>query len=295
MRKLNRLLYSNKFFAFIMLLLQVVAFVSMYIWISDYSKVLIGFSTLLSAVLIIFEINRTEEPTFKMTWITLIAIVPVFGSLFYLYTRAKGVSHNIRDDYNKVRKINKKYLIQDEEVIKNITLTNKNEKGFMEYLSQYGGSPVYSNTAVQYYPIGEKMYEDMKKELLKAEKFIFMEFFIINTTSKMWHEIFEILKHKVRQGVEVRLMYDAMGCISTMPRHYNEVIERYGIKCRVFSPIVPLLSTHQNNRDHRKIVVIDGSVAFCGGINIADEYINEKVRFGHWKDTGVMLRGEAVA
>ena len=106
MRKLNRLLYSNKFFAFIMLLLQVVAFVSMYIWISDYSKVLIGFSTLLSAVLIIFEINRTEEPTFKMTWITLIAIVPVFGSLFYLYTRAKGVSHNIRDDYNKVRKIN---------------------------------------------------------------------------------------------------------------------------------------------------------------------------------------------
>lgn len=295
MKKLNRLLYSNKFFAFIMLLLQVVAFVSMYIWISDYSKVLIGFSTLLSAVLIIFEINRTEEPTFKMTWITLIAIVPVFGALFYLYTRARGVSHNIRDDYNKVKETNKKYLVQDEEVLKNIVLTNKNEKGFMEYLSKYGGSPIYSNTAVQYYSIGEKMYEDMKKELLKAEKFILMEFFIINTTSKMWHEIFEILKYKVRQGVEVRLMYDAMGCISTMPRHYNEVIERHGIKCRVFSPIVPLLSTHQNNRDHRKIVVIDGSVAFCGGINIADEYINEKVRFGHWKDTGIMLRGEAVA
>ncbi len=295
MKKLNRLLYSNKFFAFIMLLLQIAAFVVMYIWISDYSKVLIGLSTTLSAVLIIFEINRTEEPTFKMTWITLIAIVPIFGSLFYLYTRVRGVSHNIREDYTRVRENNKKYLVQDEEIMKVIEQLNSNEKGFMKYLSKYGGSPVFSNTAVQYYSTGEKMYDDMKKELMKAEKFIFMEFFIINTTSKMWREIFEILKFKARQGVEIRLMYDAMGCVTTMPRHYNEIIERQGIKCKVFSPIVPLISTHQNNRDHRKIVVIDGSTAFSGGINIADEYINEKERFGHWKDTGLMLKGDAVA
>lgn len=90
-------------------------------------------------------------------------------------------------------------------------------------------------------------------------------------------------------------MYDGMGCIVTLPRKYNEYLERHGIKCRIFSPIVPLLSTHQNNRDHRKIMVIDGATAFCGGINISDEYINEKMRFGHWKDTGFMLRGEAVA
>lgn len=111
----------------------------------------------------------------------------------------------------------------------------------------------------------------------------------------MWREIFEILRRKVKQGVEVRLMYDGMGCVATLPRGYNEVLERYGIKCRIFSPIVPLISTHQNNRDHRKIVVIDGTAAFCGGINIADEYINEKMRFGHWKDTGFMLKGDAVA
>ena len=228
MKKIYRLLYSNKFVAMVMLLMQIITFVAMYIWISDYSKVLFGLSTVLSAVLIIFEINRTEESTFKMTWITLIAIIPIFGALFYLFTRAQGVSMNIGDDYKNIQEANKK-------------------------------------------------------------------FFIINHTSRMWNEILEILKKKVKQGVEVRVMYDGMGCIVTLPRKYNEYLERQGIKCRIFSPIVPLLSTHQNNRDHRKIIVIDGAVAFCGGINISDEYINEKMRFGHWKDTGFMLRGEAVA
>lgn len=295
MKKLYRLLYSNKFFALIMLLLQVIVFVAMYIWISDYSRVLFGLTTILSAVLIVFEINRTEEPTFKMTWVTLIAIIPIFGALFYLFTRTKGVSTNICDNYNKAQEKNRKYLVQDEEVIKNINLTDKNEDGFIKYLSKFGGSPAYTNTGVQYYPVGEKMYEDIKKEILKAEKFIFMEFFIINYTSRMWNEILEILKQKVKNGVEVRIMYDGMGCIATLPRDYEEVLKRFGIKCRVFSPIVPLISTHQNNRDHRKIIVVDGAVAFCGGINLADEYINEKVRFGHWKDTGFMLRGDAVA
>lgn len=295
MRKLYRHLYSNKFMAMLMFLIQVAAFVAMYIWISDYSKVLFGLTTILSAVLIIIEINRIEESTFKITWITLIAIIPIFGALFYLYTQTRGISNNIDEDYRRAQEANKKYLIQDETVIKNIALTDKNENGFARYLSKFGGSPAYSNTAVQYYSIGERMFEDIKKELLKAKKFIFMEFFIINNSDRMWREVFDILKQKVRQGVEVRIIYDAMGCIVTLPSHYDAVLERAGIKCRVFSPITPLISTHQNNRDHRKIIVVDGESAFCGGINLADEYINEKLRFGHWKDTGFMLRGEAVA
>lgn len=293
MKKLNRLLYSNKFFAMIMLMIQIGVFVGTYIWLSDYSKVLWGFSTILSAVLIIYEINREDEPTFKVTWITLISIVPVFGALFYLYTRTRGVTNNIRDDYERVRKENEKYLPDDEEVIKSIE--SRREKGFAAYLKKFGGSPAFKNTAVQYYPVGERMFEDMKKELLKAEKFIFMEFFIINYTSTMWKEVLDILKMKARQGVEIRVMYDGMGCIATLPQQYNEILERQGIKCKIFSPIVPLISTHQNNRDHRKIIVIDGKCAFSGGINLADEYINQKMRFGHWKDTGFMMKGEAVA
>lgn len=296
MRKIARVLYSNKLFATLMLVIQLVAFVAMFIWLSDFSQDLFGaITTLLSAVLIIYEINRTDEPTFKITWITLIAIVPIFGALFYIYTRVQTVARNIQNDYLAAQEANKKYLINDEAAEKQLESFDPRETSFTKYLAKYGGSPAYSETAVQYYPIGERMFEDIKRELEKAENFIFMEFFIINTNDHMWEEILEILKRKAHAGVEVRIMYDAMGCVSTVPRHYDAYLRKNGIKARIFSPIVPLLSTHQNNRDHRKILVIDGICAFSGGINLADEYINKKVRFGHWKDTGFMLRGSAVA
>ena len=295
MKRLNRILYSNKFLALTMLLLQIAAFVLMFIWISDYSKALMGLTTLLSAVFIIYEINRAEEPTFKMTWIMLIAIIPVFGVLFYIFTRRGTISRNIGHDYKTAQEQNMLYLEYNSEIIKELDAIDRREGSFSKYLGRYGGSPAFSDTAVQYYPIGEKMFEDIKKELQRAEKFIFMEFFIINSSSRMWKEIFDILKQKARQGVEVRVMYDGMGCVGIVPSGYDEVVRRQGIKCRIFSPIVPLISTHQNNRDHRKIIVVDGATAFCGGINLADEYINERDRFGHWKDTGIMLRGRAVA
>ena len=294
MKKLNRLLYSNKLFALIMLLLQVAAFISMYIWISDYSNVLIGFTTVFSAILIIIEVNRENEPTFKMTWIMLIAIIPVFGGLLYLFMRIRTVAWNIKDDYDNIREANALYLEKDEELEKQLDAMDSRESDFVRYLEKYGGSPAYGESTVQYYPSGRRMFEDMKRELTRAKKFIFMEFFIINTSSLMWSEILDILRTKSRQGVEVRVLYDAMGCITTMPRHYDEYLRRLGIKARVFSPIVPLISTHQNNRDHRKILVVDGECAFSGGINIADEYIGEKVRFGHWKDAGFMLHGKGV-
>ena len=295
MKRLNRLLYSNKLFALIMLLIQVAVFVAIFIWISDYSQAVLGFTTLFSGILILFEVNRSGEPTFKMTWIVLIAIIPVFGGLLYLFMRIRTVAWNIDENYKKIQDINRRYLLSDEELSKNLATKDKRENSFIDYLQEYGGSPAYSATDVEYYPIGEKMYEAMKRELQNAEKFIFMESFIINTTSRMWREILQILKSKVSQGVEVRVLYDAMGCITTMPRDYDAYLRRLGIKCHVFSPIMPLISTHQNNRDHRKILVIDGKCAFCGGINIADEYINEKVRFGHWKDTGFKMCGKGVA
>ena len=279
MKKLNRLLYSNKLFALIMLLLQVTAFVFMYIWISDYSNVLIGFTTVFSAVLIIIEVNRESEPTFQMTWVMLIAIFPVFGGLFYLFMRMRMVAWNIKDDYDNIHEANMLYLEKDPELEKRLDTMDRRESDFVRYLEKYGGSPAYEETTVQYFPSGRRMFDDMKRELMRAEKFIFMEFFIINTTSRMWSEILEILRAKAKQGVEVRVLYDAMGCITTMPRHYDEYLGRLGIKARIFSPIVPLISTHQNNRDHRKILVVDGECAFSGGINIADEYIGEKMRF----------------
>ena len=163
------------------------------------------------------------------------------------------------------------------------------------FLSKYGSSGVFTDTDVKYYSLGDYMIEEIIDELKKAEKFIFIESFIINAEGRVWPEILSILREKVRQGVEVRVMYDGMGCLTTLPKYYEETLNAQKIKCRTFSPVQPLLSTYQNNRDHRKIIVIDGKVAFNGGINLADEYANYIERFGHWKDTGIRLEGSAVA
>lgn len=295
MKKVFKLVYSNKFFAIMMLILQLAILAAGYIWLSDYSRYFFGATTLLGAVLIVYEINRGDEPTFTLTWTLLIAIVPIFGTLFYIYTRSGFIERRIGLEYDKAREMTAPFFEGNDEIINEIASRNENTAGFAKYLHTYGGYTAYKNTSVKYYPLGDFMFEDMKRELKKATEFIFMEFFIINIQGRMWSEILEILKEKVSEGVEVRVLYDGMGCMTTLPRHYPEQLRRLGIKCEIFSPIQPLLSTYQNNRDHRKIMVIDGRVAFTGGINIADEYINEIKRFGHWKDAGVMLTGEAAA
>ncbi len=137
------------------------------------------------------------------------------------------------------------------------------------------------------------MLEAMLKELEKANNFIFLEYFIVEE-GYMWGRILEVLLRKVKEGVEVRFMYDGLCSLAILPYNYPKKIEKLGIRCKMFSPIKPALSTHQNNRDHRKILVIDGHTAFTGGMNLADEYINKKIRFGHWKDTGIMLKGDGV-
>ena len=137
------------------------------------------------------------------------------------------------------------------------------------------------------------MFLDMLEDLKKAKHFIFLEYFIIHE-GKMWNSILEILEQKVKEGVDVRLIYDDMGCVTTLPHRYYKKLQAKGIKCAAFNPVRPILNIVLNNRDHRKILVIDGHTGYTGGINLADEYINEEIRFGHWKDTGVMIQGDAV-
>lgn len=161
------------------------------------------------------------------------------------------------------------------------------------YIDRYGGYPAYRNTEVTYFPLGEDKFAEMLIQLEQARKFIFMEYFIVHE-GVMLDAILDILKRKVKQGVEVRFMYDGMCSLAHLPYDYPKELIAYGIQCKMFSPIVPVLSTVQNNRDHRKILVIDGHTAFTGGVNLADEYINAKTRFGHWKDTAVMIKGDAV-
>ena len=295
MNKLLRLVYSNKFFAFIMLIIQLLTIVISFLWLKDYGQFLYAATSLLGAVLIIREVNRDEEPAFKLTWIILIAIIPVFGALLYVFLHAGIMTKDIAHAQKQVQTTIGDHLTSDDDIIENVRFSDPIEAGFIKYLSENGGSRAYNNTFAQYYSLGDYMFTAILEELEKAEKFIFLEFFIINQSGKFWPSILEILKRKASEGVEVRLLFDGMGCMTTLPRGYTETMRKAGIKCRIFSPIQPLLSTYQNNRDHRKIIVIDGRCAFCGGINLADEYANFIQRFGHWKDTGVKLTGEAVA
>lgn len=294
MNWLMKLVYSNKFFAVLTLVLQIGLITMFIVGVSNNTRFYLLASYLISAIFTLIEVNRHEESAFKITWIMLIAVVPVFGWFFYLYTHTGIIQGSIKKAQKNARQVLENYRRDDKELIRQM-----DERGYdtnlVKYLSRTGGSPAFENTDVEYFGLGDDMFISMVRELEKAEHFIFMEFFIINEISYMWRRIEDILIRKAREGVDVRLMYDGMGCIGVFSDARRKMLKRQGIKCQVFAPIQPLLSTYQNNRDHRKILIVDGRCAFSGGVNLADEYINKINRFGHWKDTGIKIEGEGVA
>ena len=246
----------------------------------------------LNAVLIVYITNRNENPSYKMAWLIIIAILPIFGGLAYLYLKTRLDSRQFFKRYEKKVASTTGLLKQDLSTLD--CLKDMDQRIFnLSYYVEQCGFPIYTDTAVTYFPLGEDQFLAMKEELRRAKKFIFIEYFIVSP-GKMWGELLEILKERASAGVEIRLMYDGIGTQFFVPKSMFQNLSKYGIQCKVFNPFRPFLSSAQNNRDHRKILVIDGHTAFNGGTNIADEYINELNRFGHWKDTAVMLKGAAV-
>ena len=250
-------------------------------------------SLTLSIIIVFIIINNKSNPSYKIAWIVPVMIFPIFGGLFYLLYGGNKLStrEKLKMVIQNIEMTNS--LKQDDEIIKKIGDKIIYAKNQSEYILNYAKCPVYNNTETTYFKIGEEKFEALLRELKKAEKFIFLEYFIIQE-GKMFNSILEILEEKARQGVDVRLIYDDVGCIVTLPHNYKNTLEAKGIKCRVFNPIKPFFTRRLNNRDHRKIVVIDGDVGFTGGINLADEYINEYEKHGYWKDAGIMLKGDAV-
>ena len=187
----------------------------------------------------------------------------------------------------------KSYLMQDPNVLDRLEKESEYAKNQALYMINYSNCPIYENTYNEYLTPGEVKFEKLVEELKKAKHFIFLEYFIIEE-GIMWNTILEILKEKAKEGVDVRVIYDDVGCVMKLPYKYGDKLEKYGIKCRVFNPFIPIFTNRLNNRDHRKIAVIDGYVGFMGGINLADEYINAFEKYGHWKDAAILLKGEAV-
>lgn len=290
---LFRIVFSRTGIMLLLILLQLGLFLGIPYYMGEYAVYINGALKVLGILVIIYIFNSEGNPAFKLTWMLCVLVFPAVGTLFYIFVKVQPGTHMMKERLAVLRIETDPYMQQVPEVEDAIWASKSANANLSYYLSHQVGFPTYRNTEVKYFPLGEHKFRAMIEELKKAKKFIFMEYFIVEE-GYMWNTILTILKEKVREGVEVRFMYDGMCAISMLPYNYPEQIQKFGIKCKMSNAVKPFLSTTQNNRDHRKICVIDGNVGFTGGINIGDEYINRKVRFGHWKDTAVMLKGEGV-
>lgn len=294
LKGLLRIIFGRTTFVLLSILFQLAILIAVFRWLEDDMFYFYGASVLLSAAAVIFILNDETDSSFKMAWIIPVLVFPVFGVALFLLVHMQILPKLLSRRLKRTGQHTKPYLVQEAGVRERLGRENPGVGRLADYLYSYAGFPVYEHTDVTYFPLGEDKFEALKEELKKARRFIFMEYFIVER-GFMWDSILEILEEKVKEGVEVRVMYDGMCSMMLLPYHYPRELEKKGIKCKMFSPIKPTLSTHQNNRDHRKIVVIDGVTAFTGGVNLADEYINRKVRFGHWKDTAIRLKGDGAA
>ena len=292
--KLRQLLISRNYITILLFILQLLFYVIIAKVLIQYSIIIQVIAYILSAMLAIYILSMKNTSIYiKIPFIILIILFPVFGSCTYFFFESQRVRKKERLSLENQEYATKKINYNATDTNKSLQEKNKSVYNMSQYILKKTNMPIYNNTETKYFSVGEEYFEDLIIELEKAERFIFIEYFIIKQ-GYMWNKVFNILKRKAKQGVDVRLLYDDFGCINTLPQGYENHVRKYGIKCQVFGKIYPIATLAHNNRDHRKIVVIDGIVGFTGGINLSDEYINKWIRFGHWKDTGVMLKGEAV-
>ena len=291
-KKILRVIFGRTTILEVLLLLQLAVLLGMFKRLSDYSTYFYGGFLILSVSVIVYILNSPTNPNFKIAWIIPLMFFPVVGALFYVYVQLAPGTRLIRRNIDRITEETKDVLSKDEELLEEIRGEDPQVARLASYVYNTTHLPIYKNSSAEYYPLGDEAFPEMVRQLEAAEHFIFMEYFIIEK-GRVLDTIQEILERKVKEGVEVRFMYDGMVSLSQMPPDYSKELSKLGIRSKQFSPIRPILSTSYNYRDHRKIMVIDGKIAFTGGINLADEYINEKERFGHWKDNAIMVKGDA--
>lgn len=291
--KFLKFISSRFFITALLILLQVWWLVALFTNFVGDSQLFSAFFQIFSICVVLYIISKVDVPGYKIGWIILIFVFPLFGGLLYILLGENRPAKYLRKRLEDGGKNHDLYMAQDSETLDELRECSPRIACCASYISEYGHFPLWDGSSVQYHSLGEYQYADMLEELKKAEKFIFLEYFIIEE-GEMWNTIFDILAEKAAQGVDVRLIYDDFGCLIHIPANYARKLEKRGVRCLVFNPFIPIISAVMNNRDHRKIMVIDGKTAFTGGINLSDEYINRRVRFGKWKDTGVMVKGKAV-
>lgn len=293
MKKLFKLLFSRLFVVGVLLLAQIALVVYMIETINSGSRVFYMLFQLASAAVVIMIVSRNMNPQFKIAWMLPIIFLPVFGVILYIIFGNRTIGRRqmkkiagIDDELNRAKP-------DDSPIFDRLSADNSDAARQADYLRSFADAPVWQNTRATYLKSGEVKFESLLSNLKKAKKYIFLEYFIIEP-GVMWDAILDVLRQKAADGLDVRVIYDDFGCIQKLPSQYYKTLRQYGIKSYAFNRFVPVLDVRFNNRDHRKIAIIDGHIGYCGGINLADEYINEIHPFGYWKDTAVLLEGYAV-
>ena len=288
-----RLVFSRFLLIFLLLIFQIFLMIGFYGWLKELIPYFAAFMSAFTVLMVIYLFNLPMDSSGKLTWMFLISILPIPGAALLLFTQ-KDVGHAmIRRRVEEQIRDTRDMLRQEPSVSEALSADRGGLDDLVRYLNRSGCFPAYDRTAVTYYPSGEELLPALLEELEKAEKYIFLEFFILEE-GNMWGSVLEILTRKALEGVEVRVMYDGMCEMKQLPINYYKLLRAHGIRAKAFSPIKPAVSSHYNYRDHRKILVVDGKTAFTGGVNLADEYINRIPPFGRWKDAALRLEGPAV-
>ena len=294
--KLLRQLFSRVVLVSLGIAIQIAWLFLIVFYLSAYYLPVAFALNLLSLAAVVFIINRPGNPQVKMAWIVPILVFPLFGGIIFLISGGKGPKRKLLRALEKSGEMLSPYRQGNSDMTDSLELPIPREDMYLmgqcHYLER-NGFPAYRDTDAVYYADCKAGWERMLQDLEAAERFIFMEYFILNP-GVMWDPVLDILKRKAASGVEVRLIYDDVGSISYVPRKYWRELESFGIRCVAFNPYRPIYAVVMNHRDHRKITVVDGNVGYTGGANFADEYIGEDVRFGEWRDNILRLEGEGV-
>jgi cardiolipin synthase len=301
MRKICRVIFSRYFFSALVILAELFLLFYILFFAYEYSALALLVRGVVDVVVVISLVNRDSNPEYKVSWLAVLMLISPFGVVLYLMFYSRRVSSKktalMREIQNSLNGFSdKEGELASECDTELAALREADSLAAGKAFSILGDdrlAEVYRGSVSKYFSLGEEMFESMISDIATAKKYIFLEYFIIEE-GQMWEKIHTLLKEKVSHGVEVRLIYDDIGCMKTLPAKYDKILSAEGILTRRFSPVTPRISTAHNNRNHRKILIVDGRVAYTGGVNIADEYINQKERFGHWKDGGVRVLGTAV-
>ena len=287
---LNRLL-SRMVITCFLVVVQLAIMILGVVFLQDRYIYISGALKLLSVIVVMYLITKDTNPMVKMAWMVPILIFPVLGGLMYVLYGHVLIPKKLRKNFLRVLQQEVYENVKGDNWVPAENLKSEPTYRICNYMENVAEAPLYKHTSVKYYAIGDDVMDDLIRDLESAEKYIFMEYFIVDK-GYMWDTILEILKRKAAEGLDVRFMYDDIGSVFNVPKYYWKELESYGIKCMAFNQVVPFFATIFNNRDHRKITVIDGKIAHTGGYNMADEYINKIEKYGKWKDSGVRLEGE---